>query len=579
MHLFQRIVNIGINPEEDPIHVNRVTLINFTALYPLLLYLFSTIYCIVFNYPRIVYINIFAFLATALVLYLNYKGRFSLGKSLLIVTHAAVVFLYYKLMMDEPGVFGYFIPIILMFGLFFSPKEERRYLIVTAILVALFFFGSFIIPNRLFAPALLSPSLHRFIFIFCSTTSVILTAVYVANYLKISARNESVLKKAKEEAEEGLRTKARFLSTMSHELRTPLNGIIGTADIIQQEEHTASQQPHLDVLKNLSDHMLALVNDILDYSKIESGKVELHHHRFNILELFRKTEIIFRGQFKDKGIVFKTDPDPRLAEMDVYFDELRLQQVLNNLIANALKFTERGEVTVTASIISQSADNLKLFFSVADTGIGIVPGKQKQIFSSFSQGDSATTRKYGGTGLGLSISDNLVKMMKGTLAVKSEPGAGSNFFFVIDMPVYKEQDAGVVETRLLSIERLKNLKVLIAEDNPVNMMVARRVLRKWDLQLTEVENGKQALEKCSAEDFDVLLIDLEMPEMDGRMAVKEINKLRKGIPCIAFTAAVYENMKQDLQQHGFTDYLLKPFKPEDLYSKIVAALQQKLYYN
>jgi signal transduction histidine kinase/ActR/RegA family two-component response regulator len=574
MSFLRNIIHLGTHGENDRAVYNRIKLINIITLYPLIVYFFTGIYSAIFNFPRIVYLDLFGIGTTCLILWLNHKKYFSLAKTLLICTTAFVLLIFYKLMMDEKGIFLFFSPIILMFLNFSDAAKEKKYLIFSIVFVSCCLVGALTIPNSYFAPSPLSEALHQFIFIGAVFLSCLLTTVYVYNNFRVNIRNEAILKKAKEDADEGSKAKAVFLSNMSHELRTPLNGIIGTTDILQSETSLPHQQHHLEVLKNLSDHMLGLVNNILDYSKIESGKIELSHHRFNLQSMLEKLEIIFRNSFKDKGLYLKTEIASKLKGLDIYSDELRLQQVLINLVSNALKFTNEGGVTVMASLLQQEPHQVALFISVADTGIGIAPEMQQKIFDSFSQADSATTRRYGGTGLGLSIATSLIKVMGGTLHVNSTPGMGSDFHLQVTLPVYQNQDNQQPEKDIFSIESLKNLRILLAEDNTVNMIVAKRVLQKWDIQVTEAVNGRIAVEHCRTQNFDVVLLDLEMPEMDGRNAALEINKLGKGMPCIAFTAGVYENMADELSKYGFHDYLLKPFKPEDLYQKIIRAVQQ-----
>ena len=394
---------------------------------------------------------------------------------------------------------------------------------------------------------------------------------FVVSILRVNILNEKMLLEAKRVAEHAAKAKTTFLSNMSHELRTPLNGIIGTSHILKSELFLPTQEHHLSVLSNLSEHMLGLVNNILDFSKIDAGKLELNSYRFNIKEFTRKLDTTFRHLFDDKGIRYTIDADERLGSVDVFADELRLQQVMNNLISNALKFTgSNGAVTVSVAIIKLEANSVKVLFSVVDNGIGVASHHLDKIFESFSQGDSATTRKYGGSGLGLTICRSLISLFNGTLYVKSEKGAGSHFYFDITLPLYKSQEIEAQKEESPTTESLKSFHVLVAEDNKVNMMVVKKVMQRWGIQVTEAENGEEAYEKCQKQDFDLILIDLEMPVMDGRTAVKKINMLHKGMPTIAFTAGVYENMKEDLLQAGFTDYLLKPFMPDDLYRKIVA---------
>jgi signal transduction histidine kinase/ActR/RegA family two-component response regulator len=571
---FKKLLNIGIKASLPKVEANRIRISNIVALVPLVLYAFSSIYSLVFDFPRIVFINTVALIIIIIALWHNYKEKYSFAKFLILSAHSATILVYYKLMEDETSMFFYFFPVILSFIVFYNPQKEKKLLAATAAFVLSCIILTLVLPNSLFQPFPLSKALHTFINVFNSVCCVLLSGVYVYNIFAVNIRNERLLMKAKEAAEAGSKAKAAFLSNMSHELRTPLNGIIGTTHLMQSEPYLPEQGHQFVVLKNLSEHMLSLVNDILDFSKIESGKFELHPHRFNINQLVKKLDITFHHLFDDKDIQYKIDPDIRMDTFDVYADELRIQQVMNNLISNSLKFTPPGgTVTVNATMVKKEGKEVKIFFSVSDTGIGIEQEKLQSIFESFSQGDTATTRKYGGTGLGLSISKSIIGQMGSTIYLNSVREKGSNFYFMVTLPVYHKQDADNGEQKIIFMDSLKNIRVLIAEDNPINMVVAKRILQKWGIKVEEAVNGKIALEKVEKENYDLLLIDLEMPEMDGKTAVRKINQLKKGIPSLAFTASVYENMKQDLLQAGFTDYILKPFKPEDLYRKIIAALQ------
>jgi CheY-like chemotaxis protein len=245
-----------------------------------------------------------------------------------------------------------------------------------------------------------------------------------------------------------------------------------------------------------------------------------------------------------------------------------LQQVLNNLLSNAIKFTQEGFVALTCQCLGKSSQHAIVKFEVEDTGIGIPPNKHKEIFESFTQADANTTRKYGGTGLGLAISKKLVEMFGGTLEVTSEAGKGSKFFFTIEVKINHDWKQYINEQKPNDTTALHGIKLLIAEDNFVNLSIAKRFLNKWGVNVSEAVNGIDAIEKFKQGDFDLLLIDLEMPEMDGTTALKEIRKLNKIIPAVAFTAAVYDNMHVDLLAKGFNDFIHKPFRPEELHSKI-----------
>jgi signal transduction histidine kinase/CheY-like chemotaxis protein len=395
--------------------------------------------------------------------------------------------------------------------------------------------------------------------LFCKISILDITEIKVAEF---------EILKAKERAEKAVMVKSRFLSNMSHELRTPLNGIIGTSNILLQEEFLDNQKPYLEVLKHSSEHMLHLVNDILDFSKLEAGKMELEFTAFNLREFMQKAANPFLTGPANQQVPLLLDIDESL-DMSIVSDETRLKQVLNNLLANARKFTEKGQIRLIAKAASIKSQSVQVRFSIRDTGIGIPANKLRQIFDSFTQADTETTRKYGGTGLGLAISKALVEMMGGQLKVESEPGQGSEFYFTLELKIARNQKSYVNEGKMQEMINLNGLRILLAEDNPINMIVAKRFLEKWNVEVHEATNGLQALDLFAVKEFDLLLIDLEMPEMDGAQAVTEMRRKNNTVPIVAFTAAVYEDMHTDLLHKGFTDFIHKPFRPEDLHRKIL----------
>jgi len=396
------------------------------------------------------------------------------------------------------------------------------------------------------------------------------------HYAKISILDISEIKiaefetiKAKEKAEKATQVKSRFLSNMSHELRTPLNAIIGTTNLLHQETYLPEQKEYLTLLKNSSEHILELINDILDLSKIEAGKMELENLAFDFENFIQRVIAPFKTTLAPH-LKLITHIDPALQLITIG-DETRLQQVLNNLLSNAKKFTSEGSISLNVTLLNKTNKHVSIGFEVADTGIGIMPSKMKQIFESFTQANAETTRKYGGSGLGLSISTALVQKMGGQLVVESELGKGSSFKFNITLGIGDVYNS--IESQILVLKSLAGYKVLLAEDNPINMMVAKKFLTKWNLKVDEAKNGLEALELYHKNQYDVLLIDLEMPEMDGKEAVRRIRETNTDIPIIAFTAAVYSNLEEDLLKKGFSGFVSKPFKPEMLHSKIDACLK------
>jgi signal transduction histidine kinase/CheY-like chemotaxis protein len=397
-------------------------------------------------------------------------------------------------------------------------------------------------------------------------------------FLKISILDISEIKmaqfelmKAKQKAEVASQAKSRFLSNMSHELRTPLNGIIGASNLLLQESYLADQKSHLDILKYSSEHMMSLINEILDFNKIEAGKFQLEQAPVDMKKFLEKLITRFSVQAHAKGLKFSSDIDDHL-DIEFLTDETKLNQVFGNLLSNAIKFTHKGEITLVAKKIFSTSQKATIQFMVKDTGIGIASNKQEEIFESFTQADVDTTRKYGGTGLGLSISKKMVNLFHGDLMLKSEEGKGSTFYFTLELVINENRKMYINEERVKQLTVFTGVKVLVAEDNAVNMAIARRFLTKWGIEVHEACNGREAVELFRKVAFDLILIDLEMPEMDGITALSEIRKINDKVPAIAFTAAVYDNMRADLIQKGFMEFVPKPFRPEDLHDKIATLI-------
>jgi signal transduction histidine kinase/DNA-binding NarL/FixJ family response regulator len=392
-------------------------------------------------------------------------------------------------------------------------------------------------------------------------------ATTIAEEEKCKAQNATII------AEEAVKSKQQFLSNMSHEIRTPMNAIIGFTKVVLKTDLTAKQQEYLNAIKISGDALIVLINDILDLAKVDAGKMQFEQIPFKMRSSIAAMIHLFESKIQEKNLKLVREFDPAIPEVLVG-DPVRLHQIILNLISNAVKFTSNGKITVSVKQVEEDDIGVILEFSVSDTGIGISEAKIETVFENFQQATSGTSRLYGGTGLGLAIVKQLVEPQGGSIKVESIVNEGSTFSF--RLPFLKTKAIAQVELEILELDsEIKNLKVLVVEDMALNQLLMKTVLDDFGFERDIAENGKIAIEKLNNNSYDIILMDLQMPEMNGFEATEYIrNTMNLSIPIIALTADVTTVDLDKCKAVGMNDYLAKPIDERILYSKIVSLIKK-----
>ena len=423
--------------------------------------------------------------------------------------------------------------------------------------------------ERVYEIRLVPLAWDHFMAIIRNITEARATEARLTSYAQeLEAKNQQ-LETAMATAREAIRLKSRFLANISHEIRTPLNGVFGMIDLLQSTMLSNEQREYMQTLRESAAALLPIINDILDLAKMEAGKLRLERNPFNLRALVAQVVSLYQKRAQSKGLQFSTDFPPSVPE-SVVGDVNRLRQILCNLLDNAVKFTDQGSVKLQLNLEQGAAGQIGLRFSISDTGIGVAADQRERIFESFTQGDGSASRKYGGTGLGLAISKHLVELLGGEIGVESEPGEGSTFWFTA---VLELADAATAETHAATAaprdrsSALRPARVLVAEDNELNKKLSLRLLGKLGIEADAVSDGREAVEAATKKSYDMILMDCQMPEMDGFEAtaiIREKERNRRHTPICALTANAMDGDRDRCLAAGMDDYLCKPIGLDQL---------------
>lgn len=516
--------------------------------------------------------NILNILPYVLVAYLAKKEKLHIARPLYLITLNLGLTIISSYAGKSGGVEFLFMFTIGLPYFIFSFTREKLLVIVFAVFPILLWLLLFLTDFNLFTDEKIDSKLsYNFIYPIAMSSTVLLVLFQLIYFSVLNARYASIVINQKDDAFLASSAKSKFLSTMSHEIRTPLNAIIGLSHILADNNPREDQLENIKALNYSGKILMNLLNNVLDFSKMQSNKIELDNIPTDLFLAVKQIKKIHETACLRKGITMNLEVDEEIPV--VLLDIVRFNQVINNLVSNAIKFTDSGSVTLRIKKSKETPETVTISTEVIDTGLGIPKDKLDEVWEDFTQASSSTNRLYGGTGLGLPIVKSIVTAMGSNVFLQSEVGKGSRFYFDIELKKATQSELKK------EIEQKKHdfigRKILLVEDNEFNILVAKQILEKEKLIVEVAENGLIAVEKVKNNHYDVILMDIQMPIMDGYESTKEIRKFNKKIPILALSASVFTEIKESITQSGMNGFIFKPFNPDDLLFQINEAIHKE----
>ena len=545
--------------------LRRIKIIYVISLITVFVALFCAIISIQLDRISLAYFHFFTIIIYLFAAFLTKNGKLRIPRLIYFITLNVAITTTASFVGQDGGVEFMLMYALALPFLTFSFDREKHYIFSLSLFSIFLWIMLHITEFNLITTSKIDIEIARtFIYPIAIVTTLSLVTFQLIFFSYQNFLHFSNIHSNKDDALEASNAKSKFLSTMSHEIRTPLNAVIGLSHILGDNKPRKDQIENINALNYSGKILLNLLNNVLDFSKMQSTDIELDNIPTDLSLAVKQIKKIHEAACLKKGIEMILTIDKEIPT--VWLDVVRFNQVINNLVSNAIKFTDKGSVALKISKIKQNDSEITLLTEVIDSGIGIAEDKQEKIWEAFSQASNTTNRLYGGTGLGLPIVKSIIESMGSIVKIESKTNKGSRFYFEINLKIATDNE--VQKTNEKKNHNFKGKKVLIVEDNLINVMVARQILEKVNLEVAVANDGLKAVTMVKENNYDVVLMDIQMPIMDGYAATIEIRKFNKKIPILALSASVFMEVKDKISESGMNGFIFKPFEPQDLLDQI-----------